>query len=387
MSMDVSQTATTMTTRRPTTAATPILVVADRTGRRAGSRRSSWVTGWAGSAGPGEGCGSGRASPLAQAFLLRRGAAGWARARWAVASGSPSWSSRVHRERGDDREVLVPTASRDVRRRARHQGQPRRAGHVEDPRVVHQAALRHESPRAHLVGAGQARATARWMRAPAGVLSSSAKGPRPWVVESTWAATSTEPKGSPTRDPPRHQPAILMSSGTSSTPSVGRADGTDRHRAAAREDRAERCLGGPDRRSTTSGSDGRGPEPGPAVGGGAGGGAGGRVCVRRRDLPRNLFGAPPRRGEHGDGDDRRHGRAGSHPTVRCGARGPRRRVRRTVGRDHDGEGRRQPRADRGPVRCPAPGSQPRARWRDRQIRCRSARGARSRPEPGWRCAR
>ncbi|CUR60157.1 hypothetical protein NOCA270108 [metagenome] len=38
------------------------------------------------------------------------------------------------------------------------------------------------------------------------------------MVESTWAASRVEPNGSPIREPPRHHPAVLTSSGTSSRP-------------------------------------------------------------------------------------------------------------------------------------------------------------------------
>ena len=50
--------------------------------------------------------------------------------------------------------------------------------------------------------------------------SNSTYGPSPWDVESMCAARSVEPNGSPSREPPRHQPAVLMSSGTSSRPSA-----------------------------------------------------------------------------------------------------------------------------------------------------------------------
>ncbi len=81
------------------------------------------------------------------------------------------------------------------------------------------------------------------IRAPARTLSSSAYGPSPCVLESMWAATRVEPNGSPSREPPRHHPAVRMSSGTSSTPSARRADGDHRHRPPAGQPHPRRRLG------------------------------------------------------------------------------------------------------------------------------------------------
>ena len=104
------------------------------------------------------------------------------------------------------------------------------------------------------------------IRRPARTRSSSAYGPRPWVVESMWAAISVEPNGSPSREPPRHQPAVRMSSGTSSRPS----DVVDTATTATLVP-----LG----RRTCAGASAAGPARRAGV---AGAGAGGRV--RRADV-------------------------------------------------------------------------------------------------------
>ena len=130
----------------------------------------------------------------------------------------PLWTG--DRAGGDDGEVLVPATVGEVRTRAGHHGRAgvdptARRGRSRPPgtRAGPAAAT---SPRS----AGPGAANATTIRAPRSTRSSWTYGPRPCVRESMWAAMSVEPKGSPSREPPRHQPAVRMSSGTSSRPSA-----------------------------------------------------------------------------------------------------------------------------------------------------------------------